>query len=509
MEHGGFLEVILESKATVGGVGTVLALALMVAAWFLLPHSDRGKLRLIVTLFIGHVLAVVALGLIPPTATAHAVVSVLGLFILLIVITRTGFVVFADSGLLRRWVNPLPKIIRDIFQSLIYIAVLLITLRAAGVDPSSLLTTSALLTAVIGLSLQETLGNMFAGLAIQAQEPFRVGDWIQLDDSERLVGRVLEINWRSTKLFTNDETELIVPNGVISKSSIRNFTRPTESSRLSVRVQAPYDVPPARVREAILGAIRDLPEVSREPAPTVVTEDFADHGVAYWVRFFMNDFQQRHRIESLVRERIWYAFAREEISIPYPIRVSYAHDAAATRAEQEAKALATRRRALEHVGFLRALSPEALDELASMISCRLYGAGETVIKQGTAGEELYVIERGEVEVLHETGDPKKPLQELARLGPGGYFGEMTLLTGEPRSATVRASTEVELVVVEKSAFQRIIANAPGELEQISTSVAERQAELKANVDRTIPGIANMATDSHVLLKRIRRFFSVG
>ncbi len=509
MTSAGFLEGLFESKATIGGVGLILAVVVLGAAFVLLGASGRGKLKSLLVMFGAHLMLLVIISQLPEPSRAHSAVTVLALFLLLLVIARSGFFIFADSVLIRRWAQPLPKIIRDILQALVYAAVLLITLRAAGVDPSSLLTTSALLTAVIGLSMQETLGNMFAGLSIQAQEPFRVGDWIQIDGNDRLVGRVTEINWRATKLITNEEVEVIVPNGAIAKASIRNYSRPTPSSRRSVRVQAPYDISPARVREAMLDALHDAPNVLAQPPPSVVTEEFADHGVGYWGRFFIQDFSRRETIDSEVRDRIWFTFAREGISIPYPIRVNYNQDAADTQAEKDAEDRVRRRRALEKVDFLSSLPKDDMDELAGLITTQLFAPGESIIRQGRAGQELYIIEHGEVAVFLEMGEASGTPREIARLYEGEYFGEMSLMTGEARSATVRAVGEVELVMVDKPAFQRIIEDNPTVLEQISEGLAKRQSELKTNAEKTHPGAANLATDSHIILKRIRRFFSIG
>lgn len=508
MKVDGFFRTLLDSKASLGGIGLFLALGLLAGALALLPRADRGKLRTQLLVLGVHLVLLVAVGFTPAGTTAHSTLSLLALFLLLSVIGRTGFLLVADSVLVRRLARPLPKIIRDITQGLVYVAIILITLRAAGVDPSSLLTTSALLTAVIGLSLQETLGNMFAGLAIQAQQPFQVGDWIQVDESERLVGRVVEINWRATKLVTNEMIELIVPNGAIAKASLRNFSTPTPASRRSVRVQADYEVPPARVHAVILDCLRDMPEVLTEPAPTVVTEDFSDRGVVYWCRFFLQDFERRETIDGLVRDRIWYALAREKIALPYPARVNYQGEAptAASRAALDARA--RHREALARVDLLRELPDSSLDELAGLITSRLYAADEIVLRQGELGDELFIVEHGEVVVWLDSTTPGKPPKEVARLGPGAYFGEMSLMTGEARSATVRTLAETELVVVDKAAFQRIVEDTPSILERVSERLAERQAQLRSSAERSIPGVPYVDTESHVMLKKIRRFFGV-
>src|SRR5262249_47572296 len=154
----------------------------------------------------------------PDSSTARRFFGAISVLCLLVSISRSAVLFVIEVAIGRGLVRPLPKISRDIVQGLAYAGIGLATLHAAGVRPGSLLTTSALLTAVIGLSLQETLGNLFAGLAIQMQRPFDVDDWIQFDTDPKHIGRVIEINWRATKVLTLDEVEVIVPNATLAKS---------------------------------------------------------------------------------------------------------------------------------------------------------------------------------------------------------------------------------------------------------------------------------------------------
>src|SRR5690606_81842 len=155
------------------------------------------------------------------------------------------------------------------------------------VEPGSLLATSALLTAVLGLSLQDTLGNMFAGLAIQAERPFELGDWIQYDSTTEHIGEVTEINWRATRLLTLDRVLITVPNGSLAKSSIRNFSRPQPVTRRSTTIWAPYNVSPHRVQRALTQAAQETPGVLAEPPASVITRAFSERGVEYSVRYFI------------------------------------------------------------------------------------------------------------------------------------------------------------------------------------------------------------------------------
>ena len=330
-------------------------------------RDTRALLRLPFGAFLIHLGATVLRRAVPVTAGAHRILGSLSLLFLLLSIGRSGVLLVVDVVLERRFLRPLPKITRDIVQGLVYAGIAMVTLRSAGVEPGSLLTTSALLTAVVGLSLQETLGNLFAGLAIQMQRPFDVGDWIQFDAEQKHIGRVLEINWRATKVLTLDEVEIIVPNGTLAKAPITNYTKPSPVSRRSIYVHTPYDVPPATVQETILAAIFDAPGVVRDPPPSVVTNLFADNGVEYWVRFFTDQFHKRDGVDGGVRDRIWYALRRAEIAIPYPaqtIDVRQIDDASHERIE--ARRFDELDGALRCVDFFQVLSAEDIRSLASM-----------------------------------------------------------------------------------------------------------------------------------------------
>jgi CRP-like cAMP-binding protein len=390
----------------------------------------------------------------------------------------------------------------------VYAAVALFALREAGVEPGSLLTTSALLTAVIGLSLQETLGNVFAGLAIQAQAPFEVGDWIQFDGEAKHIGRVVEINWRATKVVTLDEVEVVVPNASLAKAPITNFTKPTAVSRRSAFVFAPYAVPPLEVHRVILEAIADAPGLVADPAPSVVTNAFGEYGVEYWVRFYTDQFHKRDRVDGGVRDRIWYALRRAGMDIPYPHRTLEVHQITEeTSARDTRRRLAERVRALRCVDIFQVLSDDELQSLAELAEHRLYAPEEAIVHQGDETTELYVIERGEVVVsVQRPGAAQGTL--VARLGAGKFFGEMALVTGDRRQATVRAGTACQLLSVGREAVQRIMEKAPDLAERISAVLAERQAELE---ERSAAPEAKEEREARVqrdLLERIRKFFAL-
>jgi CRP-like cAMP-binding protein len=400
-----------------------------------------------------------------------------------------------------------PKIVRDIVQGAVYVAILLAALRAAGVEPGSILTTSALLTAAIALSLQETLGNMVAGLAIQAQRPFDVGDWIQFDTDPKHVGRVLEINWRATKILSLDEVEVVIPNATLAKAAITNFTKPKSYSRRSIYVQLPNDVAPHLVHDAILKAIPGASGVLDEPGPSVVTNAFVDGNIDYWVRFYTDQFDRRDGVDGGVRDRIWHALSRLHLPLAVPTRDVRQHVISARSLEREREAkIAQREAALGSVDFLRVLEPAPLRSLAARSGARSYAAGELIVRQGEPGEEMFLIEAGEVKV---TLDRAEGEVEVTRLGPGHFFGEMSLAVGERRAATVSAVTGCSLVVVGHEAFREALASAEAAAEHVSQVIAARRDELEQRGEEArVEDPAAVKERSSQLLGKIRKFFAL-
>jgi len=492
------------SSAT--GLGILAALVLILAARLVLPDNEKQYTRGPLLLLVLHLASVLIRALLPTSSSAQRTIALVGLFLLLASIGRSAFLLLIHALFARRFAR-MPKIVEDMIQIGIYILVALLTLRAAGVEPGSLLATSALLTAVIGLSLQDTLGNMFAGLAIQAQRPFEVGDWIQFDQNPEHVGRVLEINWRATKLITNELVEVTVPNGTLAKAAIQNFTKPQRIARRSVYVTAPYAAPPAQVRRILLEATQQAPGVIETPEPDVLVFDFTERGVLYWVRFFVRDFERRDPIAAVVRERLWYSLHRAGYAIPPPLRHVEIEERSAETLEHEQKdRFEARQKAIAGVDFLAPLPPEARRRLAELAETRLYAEGEDIIRQGASGDELYIVEVGEVNVVLDRGPGAEVV--LATLGPGKFFGEMSLMTGEPRRATVRARTECEVLVVGKEEFQQIVATNERLLERISKALSDRGGELDDAASDQAPDSMGERHSQEVLLGRIKRFFSL-
>ncbi len=501
------LEKILNAS-TFGSAGVITAAVLVLGVMFLVPKKERGFARGPLLLLLLHLLLVAWQTNGTLRAAARRDVGLAALLFLLLSMARSGFLLFIRSFVSRRLARPLPRIFRDLLQFIVYAMAALFTLSKAGVAPGSLLTTSALLTAVVGLSLQDTLGNLFAGLAIQAQRPFDVGDWIQFDQIREHVGRVMEINWRATKVLTLDQVEVTIPNGVIAKAPISNFSKPTSASRRQIKIVATYDVAPNRVAETLMQALGDVPGILKEPPPTILVSEFNERGIEYNLRYYVRDFQSREQVDATVRERTWYAFKRAGLTLAQPKRTILTTDLGETQREQEEQALQhARTKAISQVEFLLKAPPELHERLAKQSETRLYDTGEVVLRQGEPGLEFFIVASGEVTVYFGQEGQNEQV-EVTRLGSGNVFGEMSLLTGEERTATVKASKASELIVVSKQAFSQVINEFPEVATEVWQMLEARRSELQHLTQEAMQSTKAAQHEQRILLARIRDFFSL-
>ena len=480
----------------------VVAVIALAAFFFSAPRGRRWLARVPAALLLLAPLPLAVAALFPDSVDGPRLAAYGIRFFMLASIVQSVLLV-AVVSVWERIGRPIPKIFLDVLRWLAGAAALLAILFEAGVRAENLFTGSAVLTAVLGFALKDTLGNVFAGLAIHAEHPFELGDWIQYDANPAHVGRVVEINWRATKVLTLDEAHVIIPNGQLGQASIRNFTKPEPWSRRSIYVTTPYDVSPQRVQAIILDAIRGSFGVLEHPAPSVVTSDFKERGVEHWVRLFTNHFDKRDRVDGMARDRIWYALARNGIEIPVATQaIRLTQLPAPPAAESPEAAVGRRLRCLERIGFLESLGPDHLRELAAASPDRVYAAGEQIVRQGDPGASMFVIMSGRVDVTAREGE-LGPVT-LAALAAGDYFGEMSLLTGAPRLATVTAVDETRAIELGKEAVKRILAARPGLIEELGRALRARLAERS----RAFADLERMVPEPQDLLGTIREFFSL-
>lgn len=382
---------------------------------------------------------------------------------------RLAFAAAAINLLVHVLINPLrADRVPDAFPSIVQDAIVigLLVLVATFVFQDKLLTTSAVGAVVVGFALQDTLGNAFAGLGIQSEKPFRVGHWIRVGDFE---GRVAEVTWRATKLRTKGGNFVVVPNNIIAKEAITNYSEPQVPTRLEVEVGASYLSTPADVKAATLEAINQVPRVLKSPEPDVLLHSFDGSAITYRARFWVADYELDDETRDEVRTAIFYAYGRRGIEIPWPIEVGYSRDWPEPDAATKQR---DRERVLAGVDLFSRLSEEQRQQIAAASTMRLFGNGEAIVRQDTPGQSMFILCSGRAAVMLDPGN-----REVAVIEKGGYFGEMSLLTGDPRSASVIARGDTTVLELDAEVFRTLGAADPHAIEQVGIAAVTRRAQL--------------------------------
>ncbi|MBF6569547.1 MAG: mechanosensitive ion channel [Candidatus Binataceae bacterium] len=406
---------------------------------------------------------------------------------------------FAEA-MVRRRRRHFSTIFKDLLMVLgCALAVAVVMRSEFKVDLESLVASGAVASIVLGLALQETLGNIFSGLTLQLQKPFEPGDWVR---SANHVGRVIGIGWRSTTVLTLANERLDIPNAMIAKDVLTNYTGEPVGDEIAVGIS--YLEPPNRVREVILRALRDIPDVARAPEPEVYAWEYGDSAIRYRIKYWLPDYGLRDRVRDRVTTAIWYVLRRNAMEIPYPIQtLQFRH----TRRERQGEEAFERKLIdqLRQVDFLHDLTDEELQLLASSVRIHEFGAGEVLVRQGDPGDSFFIIRRGMVEVVahHGNGQPA----HIADLRPPAFFGEIALMTGEQRNASVVARSDAEVLEMDREAFTLLFRNHPDVTARIGEVIAARLTE-RRDILAAAPGIDGNHARRSWLLEKMRAVFDL-
>lgn len=398
-----------------------------------------------------------------------------------------------------------PRLLFDVFNFVVLVGVGLALLKTLfDVNLTGFLVTSTVLSAILGLSLQDLLTSLMAGIALQIESPFQVRDWIRVGDKE---GEVTQMNWRSITLRSRDNNNVIIPNSIIAKQDISNFSRPQKLQLVHVTVGVSYATPPGLVKGVISRAIADADGVAPTPAVQVFVKRFAESAVEYDLRFWIEDFERLNAISDSVQTRVWYALDRAGMAIPFPQRDVHMRTISEEREEREkARGREDVFRVLRQVTTFQSLSDSQIQILTGTARFERYATGEILVRQGEEGRSLFVIRSGTVSV--ERAGEAGSSQRMATLRAGDFFGEMSLLTGEPRSATVVSMSEVEVVVVDKSGVAAVLSQDQKLVKSLSDTLERRSRQL-ARTALEQQRLADVAAAEQVpLFLRIQRFFGI-
>ena len=369
----------------------------------------------------------------------------------------------------------IPHFLREVVALFVFLIALLVILSVgyhAEAQLKGLLAGSGVAAIILGFAGQNLFGGIIAGMSLQINRPYKVGDWLQF--SERFA-EVMEINWRSTRLRTNDGIYLDIPHNEMVRMTIINLHYPTEVHAMRIRVGIDYNVPPNRVKDALYRAASGARGVLKDPPVKVFLVDFSDHAVSYEIKFSMGNHAAINEVNDAVRTNVWYELKRQRIKIPYPIQTLHIERRAPQPPDEDyAEASAI----LRGEPLFQCLTDSQVDSLVRRSHLDQFGRGERVIEEGAAGESMFVLLQGNAQVAVQKNGQSIP---VATLSAGDCFGEMSLLTGERRSATVHAQGDCFVMEIGKDVMGEVIRESPECLRQLSEILAERRLETEGIV----------------------------
>ncbi len=495
----------------------LLGLIAVAALLRLARVSPRARLRrsvVLFLLFVGVLFAVHPLRWYGTGAVAHGFATAASLLKVLLAINLAAIALF-DLLLMRLLGWRYPDILHDLTVGIAYLVAIGWLLHRVGLNVTGIVATSAVVTAVIGLSLQATLGNVVGGLALQVDSSINEGDWIEFEN--KVQGKVKKIRWRHTVIETRDWDTLLVPNGQLMSQTIKILGRrdgETVPHRMWVFFSVDFRYSPTEVVRIVEEALRGAPieNVMPEPLPNVVCSDLMrDHHDSYAVysaRYWIRNLETDDPTQSAVRARIYTALKRAQIPLAMPAAALFlSHDEPERNARKLQREIEFKRRALDAVDLFARLSNDERTAVAESAKLAPFARGEVITRQGMAAHWLYVLTKGKAEVRVRVDNGERV---VATLEAPSFFGEMALMTGHPREATVVALDDVECLRVDKDDFQEILRRRPEIAQDISSILAQRRVELDAvreGLDAEARS-SRMFTERRRILTAIKGFFGL-
>ena len=428
------------------------------------------------------------------------IVKVVLWMVLVISTVRTLVRLVSETVFKNATQSEIASLVRTVVSVIVYIVSFFIIFQSQypAIQLTPLFTGSAILGIVVGLALQDTLGNLFAGIALQADQSFQVGDVISI--SNRGTGIVESVSWRGVRIRTFQNKLLVISNAVLGKETIEVAAQNSLNARI-VTFSTIYSDSPARTAQVIRDAVRQVENVSGKIRPIVRIKDFANDGITWEIKYWLENYSRYNDTDALIRQRIWYTFRREGLSFAFPIRTIHMEERPHALTFDEYVDEASEY--LTKVPIFAPLCEEEIQKLAETSTRRVFAPGEAIVRKGQEGGSMYVIVKGSVSVqLPTTNGPAT----INKLQVNDFFGEMSLLTGEPRTANVVAEDETEVLQIRKAAIKPIFEANPELLSSVSEIVDERRQLLQANMEASMPSIQ---VEESGLLGSIKRFFGIG
>jgi small-conductance mechanosensitive channel len=405
--------------------------------------------------------------------------------------------------------HPVPKLLKDIVTSAIVFTIILsVSGFVLNAPLSGLIAGSSILAAVIGLAINPMISDVFSGVALSVERAYNIGDWLEVENRSRpggaMIGRVVEINWRATRLHTKTDQIIVIPNSELARTKFINYSIPERHYREEVQVTLSHTIAPERAKRILMAALLSTPGIMKKPEPEVILGKFDQRGVVWCLWFWVRDYSERTQVTKIAHENVLRHLHVANIDLSYnrvDQRLVPTDDG---RREEFAEKIEL----IKGVEFFKVMDENYLTKIANAMDRKKYGAQEVIVTQDEKGSSLFIVEEGLVNILLKAATGKN--KWVAHIQPGGFFGEMALLTGEPRAASAQAATGVICYEISKEILTPIFQESPELLEKISAMMAARKVGLqKIEADTSAQtGCTEEDTTCNWLLQNMRKFFGI-
>lgn len=368
------------------------------------------------------------------------------------------------------WQSRIPKLVRELVRfALIVVGSGLALSNVWEINLGNVLAALGVGSIVLGLALQEPLGNLFSGLMLTFERPFEVGDWIQVGDK---AGEVVEVNWRAVHLLTGGKDLQIIPNSSLAKNNFGNYSRPTRQVADSVEIKYPATEPPNRVKEVLLGVVRATPGVLADPAPAVRTTTHDPSSfITYKIAFHVADYKDAAGVRDEVLTRLWYAGHRAGLCLTAPTQTSI------SMTKDEAEGVSNAALTEEELRPFRQFGLTEVEAVADHLrrrSVKRYARGERVMVEGQGFAGLYLVLGGEARLT--VTDAAGGETTIGRVARGDFFGEKSLLSCQSSDMTATAESDLEVLALDGDQLHALLVRTPRLAREIGQVMeARRQA----------------------------------
>ena len=385
----------------------------------------------------------------------------------------------------------------DLVAGLVYIAVgLAIVNFVFNLPVRALLATSGVIAIVLALALQNTLADVFAGIAVGIEHPFSIGDRISIEST--IEGVVVQVNWRTIRVRTDGNDIAIVPNSLIAKSRVINRSRPSSRRDDSVQVSCESAARPDIVAELLKQAAMLCPQILADPSPSVTLSRIGVRSNAYDIYFSVAHTDHLGTMKSTLLKQVLRQFHYHCIR-PSNTGLGPSPFSSAKAGPSFVETLSPEH-LLSDTPLFFDLTREQRADLAKRMLRRTLDPGNTLFSQGGVDASLFIIASGVLEASRSIAGHS---HVVGRIGPGDYLGDIGLLTGAPNAGTILALTGCVVFELRKEDLAPLLTAEPHLAQAFEASARRGQAFLARDAAAAVSAPPGPPAQ---FLAQIRAFF---